>query len=154
MDFHFTQLPMNLRDFDRLSMAHGVEVRSPFMDWRLVAFTFSLPSTSKISSGFTKRILRDALKGILPEPIRLRTRKLGFPNMAESWSSPKAQEFIRDVVMSTGFRESNIWDGNRIATDLGKAIHRQNLSLIQRAWIYVQAFSLMEMFREKRRVLE
>ena len=154
MDFHFTQLPMNLRDFDRLSMAHGVEVRSPFMDWRLVAFTFSLPSTSKISSGFTKRILRDALKGILPEPIRLRTRKLGFPNMAESWSSPKAQEFIRDVVMSTGFRESNIWDGNRIATDLGKAIQRQNLSLIQRAWIYVQAFSLMEMFREKRRVLQ
>jgi asparagine synthase (glutamine-hydrolysing) len=154
MDFHFTELPMNLRDFDRLSMAHGVEVRSPFMDWRLVAFTFSPPSTSKISGGFTKRILRDALKGILPEPIRLRTRKLGFPNMAESWSSPKAQEFIFDVAMSTGFRESNIWDGNRIAIDLDKAIHRQNLSVIQRAWIYVQAFSLMEMFREKRRVLQ
>jgi asparagine synthase (glutamine-hydrolysing) len=154
VDFHFTQLPMNLRDFDRLSMAHGVEVRSPFMDWRLVAFTFSLRSTSKIGGGFTKRILRDALKGILPEPIRLRTRKLGFPNMAESWSSPKAQEFIRDRVMNTRFRESNIWDGNRIAADLEKAMHKQNLPVIQRAWIYVQAFSLMEMFREKRRVLQ
>lgn len=154
VDFHFTQLPMNLRDFDRLSMAHGVEVRSPFMDWRLVVFTFSLRSTSKIGGGFTKRILRDALKGILPESIRLRTRKLGFPNMAESWSSPKAQEFIRDVVLNTRFRESNIWDGNRIATDLDKAIQKQNLPVIQRAWIYVQAFSLMELFREKRRVLQ
>jgi asparagine synthase (glutamine-hydrolysing) len=153
VDFHFTQLPMNLRDFDRLSMAHGVEVRSPFMDWRLVAFTFSLRSASKIGGGFTKRILRDALKDILPEPIRLRRRKLGFPNMAESWSSPKAQEFIHDVVMNTRFRESRIWDGKRISTELDKAIHKQNLPVIQRAWIYVQAFSLMEMFREKRRVL-
>ncbi|HSL42307.1 MAG TPA: asparagine synthase (glutamine-hydrolyzing), partial [Anaerolineales bacterium] len=47
-DFHFVQLPSVLRNFDRLSMAHGVEVRSPFMDWRLVCFLFSLPSPSKI----------------------------------------------------------------------------------------------------------
>ena len=153
VDFHFTQLPMNLRDFDRLSMAHGVEVRSPFMDWRLVTFTFSLPSLSKIGGGFTKRILRDALKEILPEPIRQRTRKLGFPNMAESWSSPRAQEFIRDVVNSTGFQTSPIWDGKRIRIELEAAIHRQELPIIQRAWTYVQAMSLMEMFQEKRRKL-
>jgi asparagine synthase (glutamine-hydrolysing) len=154
MDFHFTQLPMNLRDFDRLSMAHGVEVRSPFMDWRLVTFTFSLPSESKIGHGFTKRILRDALKGILPEPIRQRKRKLGFPNMAESWSSPKAQEFIRDVVSSTGFQTSGIWDGKRIGNELKSAMRQQDLTVIQKAWIYVQAMSLMDMFQQKRRVLQ
>jgi asparagine synthase (glutamine-hydrolysing) len=154
MDFHFTQLPMNLRDFDRLSMAHGVEVRSPFMDWRLVTFTFSLPSESKLSGGFTKRILRDALKGILPETIRQRTRKLGFPNMAESWSSPKAQEFIRDVVNSTGFQSSSIWDGKRIGVELGAALRQQNLPVIRKAWTYVQAQSLMELFREKRSSLQ
>jgi len=151
VDFHFTQLPMNLRDFDRLSMAHGVEVRSPFMDWRLVTFTFSLPSESKIGGGFTKRILRDALKGILPEPIRQRTRKLGFPNMSESWSSPAAQEFIRDAVNSAAFQGSGIWDGRRIRAELEAAIHRQELPVIQKAWIYVQAMTLMEMFHEKRR---
>jgi asparagine synthase (glutamine-hydrolysing) len=154
VDFHFTQLPMNLRDFDRLSMAHGVEVRSPFMDWRLVVYTFSLPSESKIGGGFTKRILRDALKGILPETIRQRTRKLGFPNMVESWSSPEAQVFIRDVVRSTGFRDSVIWDGKRIGTKLEAAMRNQDLPVIQKAWIYVQAMSLMEMFREKRRSLQ
>ncbi|MBC8335230.1 MAG: asparagine synthase (glutamine-hydrolyzing) [Anaerolineales bacterium] len=150
-DFHFTHLPMNLRDFDRLSMAHGVEVRSPFMDWRLVTFTFSLPSESKIGGGYTKRILRDALKDILPEPIRKRTRKLGFPNMAESWSSPRAQDFIRDAVMSADFQNSDIWDGKRIRSELEVAMRKQDLPVIQKAWIYVQAMSLMEMFREKRR---
>lgn len=151
VDFHFTQLPMNLRDFDRLSMAHGVEVRSPFMDWRLVTFTFSLPSASKIDGGFTKRILRDALKDLLPEPIRLRRRKLGFPNMAESWASPRAQEFICDVVTSAAFQASAIWDGKRIRADLETASRRGELSTLQRAWTYVQAMSLMDMF-EKRRV--
>ena len=152
-DFHFTELPTNLRDFDRLSMAHGVEVRSPFMDWRLVMFTFSLPSGSKLGGGFTKRILRDALKGILPEPIRQRTRKLGFPNMTESWSSSKAQEFIYDVVMSADFRESSIWDGRRIGMELEEALQEQNLDPIKKAWTYVQAMALMSMFQEKRRSL-
>lgn len=150
VDFHFTQLPMNLRDFDRLSMAHGVEVRSPFMDWRLVTFTFSLPSASKIEGGFTKRILRDALQGLLPEPIRLRRRKLGFPNMAESWSSPRAQEFIRDVVASAAFQTSPIWDGKRIRADLETASRRGALSTLRHAWTYVQAMALMDMFQKRR----
>jgi asparagine synthase (glutamine-hydrolysing) len=150
-DFHFLQLPTNLRDFDHLSMAHGVEVRSPFMDWRLVCFMFSLPATAKIGGGFTKRILRDALKGILPEPIRTRTRKLGFPNLAEAWTSPRAQEFIRDVVHSAEFRESSVWDGKKVAEDLALAIRDQNNEILHQAWIYVQAASLMRLFGEKRR---
>lgn len=152
VDFHFTQLPMNLRDFDRLSMAHGVEVRSPFMDWRLACYSFSLPSAVKIGSGFTKRILRDALKGILPESIRTRTRKLGFPNLAEAWTSPRAQEFIRDVVNSAEFQHSNIWNGKKVAEDLSLAIQNQDNDQLHQAWIYVQAARLMQLFREKRRM--
>ena len=152
IDYHFTQLPTNLRDFDRLSMAHGVEVRSPFMDWRLVCFTFSLPSSAKIGSGFTKRILRDALKGILPESIRTRTRKLGFPNLAEAWTSPRAQAFIRDSVHSADFQQSAIWNGKKVAQDLSSAIQKQDNAQLHQAWIYVQAASLIRLFNEKRRV--
>lgn len=151
MDFHFIQLPTNLRDFDHLSMAHGVEVRSPFMDWRLINFVFSLPAPAKIGSGFTKRILRDALKGILPEAIRTRTRKLGFPNLAEAWTSARAQEFIRDVVCSAEFRESSIWNSRRVAEDLEIAIRDQDSETLHQAWIYIQAASLIKLFREKRR---
>jgi asparagine synthase (glutamine-hydrolysing) len=144
---------MNLRDFDRLSMAHGVEVRSPFMDWRLACFAFSLPASTKIGSGFTKRILRDALRGILPESIRTRTRKLGFPNLATAWTSPRAQEFIRSVVHSADFQQSGIWDGKKIAQDVATAIQKQDSGQLHQAWIYIQAATLMRLFREKRRVL-
>lgn len=150
-DFHFIQLPTNLRDFDHLSMAHGVEVRSPFMDWRLITFVFSLPATAKIGGGFTKRILRDALKGILPESIRTRTRKLGFPNLAEAWTSPRAQDFMRDVIQSADFRALTIWDGRKVAEDFEDAVRNQNNEVLHQAWIYVQAASLMKLFHEKRR---
>lgn len=148
-DFHFTNLPMNLRDFDRLSMAHGVEVRSPFMDWRLVTFAFSIPSAHKIGAGYTKRILRDSMKGILPEAIRARTKKLGFPNLDEGWNSPRGHQFIRDSISSLDFKSSPYWDGTRIALDLEPAFRNQDSSRIYKAWKLVQAQSLMRMFREK-----
>jgi len=91
------------------------------------------------------------LKGILPEAIRVRTRKLGFPNMAESWSSTKAQEFIRDVVTSANFRESSIWNGKRINLELEQAIQKQDFVPLKKAWTYVQAMTLMNLFREKRK---
>lgn len=150
VDFHFMQLPTILRNYDRISMAHGVEIRSPFMDWRLVCFLFSLPSTAKIGSGYTKRILRDALKDILPDAIRTRTQKLGFPNLVEAWTSPRAQELIRDVTTSLDFQQSTIWDGKRIVKDLAYAMHNQDVEQIHRVWIFVQAMSLIKLFREKR----
>jgi asparagine synthase (glutamine-hydrolysing) len=83
--FHITTLPTLLRNYDRYSMANGVEIRMPFLDWRLVAFTFSLPWTSKVGGGFTKRIMRDALKGILPEAVRVRRDKIGWNAPMHEW---------------------------------------------------------------------
>ena len=106
----------------------------------------------KVGSGFTKRILRDALKGILPESIRARTRKLGFPNLAEAWTSPRAQEFIQDVVRSVEFQQSEIWNGKKVAEDVSLAIKNQDNDQLHQAWIYVQAARLMQLFSEKRKV--
>jgi len=151
IDTHFTQLPSVLRNFDRLSMAHGVEVRSPFMDWRLICYLFSIPSSSKIGSRFTKRILRDALKGILPESIRTRRHKLGFPTLLEALSSPRVQEFVCDAVQTRDFQQSSIWDGKKIEAALAVAIRTRNNLQMQRIWIYVQAMSLMKLFQDKRK---
>ena len=71
-------LPSLLRFEDRNSMAHSVEARVPFLDHRLVEFTFSLPDRSKVDGVRTKAVLRDAMEGILPEPIRVRSDKIGF----------------------------------------------------------------------------
>lgn len=86
-DFHTTHLPSILRNYDGCSMASGVEVRSPFMDWRLVAYTSALPPASKLTATYTKQILRDALAGILPEGIRTRVSKLGFESPLVAWAN-------------------------------------------------------------------
>lgn len=83
--FHLTILPTLLRNYDRYSMSNGVEVRMPFMDWRLVCYTFSLPLHAKLGGTFTKRIQRDALSGYLVDEVRLRRDKIGWNAPAHEW---------------------------------------------------------------------
>lgn len=85
---------------DRNSMAFSVEARVPFLDYRLVEFLFSLPSHFKIGNGYTKRVLRKGMSGLLPETIRWRIGKLGFSTPERTWQStilrPLIEEAIRD----------------------------------------------------------
>jgi asparagine synthase (glutamine-hydrolysing) len=83
--FHSTVLPTILRNFDHVSMAHGVEVRMPFMDWRLVSYTMALPDASKSSDGYTKMVARRAMEGRMPESIRMGRRKVGFNSPMPEW---------------------------------------------------------------------
>ena len=83
--FHATVLPTILRNFDRISMAHGIEVRMPFMDWRLVAYTMALPEASKSSDGYTKLVARKAMANLMPESIRMGRRKVGFNSPMPEW---------------------------------------------------------------------
>lgn len=111
---HYTGLPTNLRDFDRLSMAHGVEVRTPFLDWRLVCYAFSLPGTSKMGGGYTKRILRDALQGILPDFIRTEKVKRGFGSPLEDWKEQSVKNYIVDGVNDESFLDCPLFNGREI----------------------------------------
>jgi asparagine synthase (glutamine-hydrolysing) len=110
-DFHFTTLPTILRNFDRAAMRSGVEIRMPFLDYRLVTFVFSLSMQSKLGNGFAKRILRDAMKGVLPEFVRTRTLKTGFNAPLKSWFQSELKEFLLDEVSSAEFIKSNLWNG-------------------------------------------
>jgi asparagine synthase (glutamine-hydrolysing) len=83
--FHATVLPTILRNFDRISMAHGIEVRMPFMDWRLVTYTMALPEASKSSNGYTKWVARKAMADLMPESIRMARRKVGFNSPMPEW---------------------------------------------------------------------
>ena len=153
-DFHYQHLPSVLRNFDRLSMAHGVEVRSPLMDWRLVTYAFALPANRKIGAGYTKRILRDAMRGIIPDAIRERTKKMGFPNLDEGWDSPRGHQFIRETVLLQGFQSSLFWDGGRIRDNLEQAFKTHDRAVINKAWKFVQAYELSELFRKKKQSLQ
>lgn len=111
--FHHTMLPTILRNFDKMAMQHSVEIRMPFMDWRLVTFMFSLSVKSKLGNGYTKRIVRDAMKGILPEQVRNRTLKLGLNAPMATWFGKELKDFILDNVNSKGFIQSDIWEGEK-----------------------------------------
>jgi asparagine synthase (glutamine-hydrolysing) len=67
-----------LERYDVLSMSSGLEIRMPFLDWRLVCYALSLPGESIVGDGFMKRILRDAMAPYLPEVVRTRKQKLQF----------------------------------------------------------------------------
>ncbi len=109
--FHVTILPTILRNFDRASMHNGVEIRMPYMDWRFVSYVFQLPIECKAGAGYTKRILRDAMRGLMPESIRLRKQKIGLNAPMRHWFVKELRELILDVVHSRDFLESDIWNG-------------------------------------------
>jgi asparagine synthase (glutamine-hydrolysing) len=90
--FHSTVLPTILRNFDRLSMAHGIEVRMPFMDWRVVTYVMSLPDADKLHDGRNKWVARRAMADLMPERIRMARRKVGFNSPMPEWLNSKAMQ--------------------------------------------------------------
>ena len=75
-----------LRYEDRNSMRHSIETRLPFLDYRLVSFEFStIPDSLKINEFWTKRILREAMAGMIPDMIRNRRDKIGFDVPESDW---------------------------------------------------------------------
>jgi asparagine synthase (glutamine-hydrolysing) len=105
------QLPTILQQYDRCSMAHGVECRMPFMDYRIVEFVFSLPQESLVGGGYTKRVLRQAVQGLVPESIRLNRTKIGFNAPLVEWFMGPLRQLMLDIMQSTDFKQSPFFDG-------------------------------------------
>jgi asparagine synthase (glutamine-hydrolysing) len=93
-----TNLPMLLHWEDRNSMAHGIEARVPFVDHALAEFALGLPPDLKFDGAITKSVLRDAMKGVLPEATRNRQDKLGFATPEEIWLRGPLRGFVEDGV--------------------------------------------------------
>ena len=99
-----------LRYGDRNSMAHSREVRLPFCDHRIAEHVFRLPPHMLMGEVQTKRLLREGMRGILPEAIRTRWNKQGFRPPQDRWfESPAFLELGRDTLGSTRFRQSDAW---------------------------------------------
>lgn len=84
--FSGRKLAALLRYEDRNSMWHSIEARTPYVDDReLVEYVFSIPGAYKIHRGWSKYLLREAMRGAIPDAIRLRRDKLGFATPARRW---------------------------------------------------------------------
>jgi asparagine synthase (glutamine-hydrolysing) len=90
-----------LRYADRNSMAHGREVRLPFLNHELVEFIFSLPSHFKIHEGWSKWLLRKSMQHDLPADIVWRRDKIGYEPPQRLWmENNDLQEYIHEAKKS------------------------------------------------------
>jgi asparagine synthase (glutamine-hydrolysing) len=102
------RLPMHLRVGDRVSSAFSTETRCPYLDYRIIEFSFSLAENQKIKNAWSKYVLRSAVKDIVPESVR-RRRKFGTPIPLESWMKDFHEE-INHVFNSNKFRDRGYFD--------------------------------------------
>lgn len=97
IDFE-TLLPDQVLAFvDRLSMAHSVEVRPPFLDYRLVEFAAAIPGSSKIRNGRVKHILKRAVADLLPADLVDRPKE-GFLMPIRDWLGGALQEYVKETL--------------------------------------------------------
>ncbi|HXX74401.1 MAG TPA: asparagine synthase (glutamine-hydrolyzing) [Nitrospiraceae bacterium] len=82
---------------DKMTMAHSVELRVPFLDHRVVEFAARVPSAEKSDWWESKRILKRAMHGILPAKI-LRRKKMGFPTPLEYMFRGPLRGYVRDLL--------------------------------------------------------
>jgi len=114
-----TLLPALLQVEDRMSMAHGLESRLPFLDHPLVELAATIPADVKFEGGQLKRVLRTAFGEILPASISERKDKMGFPTPLNLWAAGPARDYIRDVLSSSAALSRSWVDNRRVLLEHG-----------------------------------
>lgn len=118
-----TLLPALLQVEDRMSMAHGVESRVPFLDHPLIEFAATIPANVKFKDGSLKRMLKEVFAPQLPASITGRKDKMGFPVPLNTWLRERgpARELVGDILgsnraqtrsyLNAGFTVDKVLDG-------------------------------------------
>jgi len=114
LDFK-TYLPGDiLTKVDRASMAHSLEVRTPFLDYELVEWVASLPSAIKLKGGEGKHILKRSLEPLLPREVLYRN-KMGFAVPLDVWFRGSLRDHIAETVRGRRLAESGLFDPATLA---------------------------------------
>lgn len=92
---------------DRMSMAHSLETRLPFLDKALMELAFSIPSSLKLKGRQKKYILKQALKGLVPDRI-LHRKKEGFSMPAAKWLREDLKEMGNDLLSKENVKKTGI----------------------------------------------
>jgi asparagine synthase (glutamine-hydrolysing) len=111
LDFK-TYLPGDiLTKVDRASMAHSLEVRTPFLDYEFVEWAARLPSAVKLKGGEGKHVLKEALRPLLPHEVLYRS-KMGFAVPLDVWFRGSLRNHITEVAAGERLAQSGIFDGD------------------------------------------
>ncbi|MFC7780934.1 asparagine synthase (glutamine-hydrolyzing) [Legionella taurinensis] len=107
-------LPSLLHVEDRVSMAHGLEARVPFLYYPLIEFAATVPANVKFADGRMKHMLKQTFATILPKQILNRKDKMGFPVPLNEWIRGDLKEFVFDILHTGLSRKDNFIDYQRI----------------------------------------
>ncbi len=115
-----TLLPALLQVEDRVSMAHGLESRVPFLDHPLVEFAATMPADIKFKDGTMKQVLKNAMRPELPDVIVDRQDKMGFPTPLTEWINGEARDFVQDTLSAGNALTRDFVDNRRLLAGLDK----------------------------------
>jgi asparagine synthase (glutamine-hydrolysing) len=122
-----TSLPNLLRYADRSSMAHSREVRLPFLDRRVAELALSLPASFLYANGVTKRVLRDAALGLVPDSVLTRRDKVGFEPPQKAWlAEPVLRKLTADVLLDPVADRRGLYDRAAIENDVRRGEWRDS----------------------------
>jgi asparagine synthase (glutamine-hydrolysing) len=124
-----------LRFCDRNSMAHSVESRLPFLDYRLAERGYLAPAAAKIRDGTTKRMLRDGLVDILPAEVRNRQLKIGFSTPEASWFRTTFRPNVEEILSSRSFAERPWFSVEKVRT--AYAAHLAGADRSREVWRWI-----------------
>jgi asparagine synthase (glutamine-hydrolysing) len=113
-DLTVYSLPSLLRYEDRNSMAYSIESRPPFLDQELVELVLGLPADEIVRGGWSRWIVREALRGDLPELVRRRRKKIGFTTPEIRWLRAERAR-VQGILRSPSFAARGLWDATAVA---------------------------------------
>ncbi len=115
-----TLLPALLQVEDRVSMAHGLESRVPFLDHALVELAATIPSNVKFKDGTMKHVLKTAMRPVLPDSIASRRDKMGFPVPLHEWLAKPGvvRDFVTDIFSSQSALGRGLVDNRAVLSKL------------------------------------
>jgi asparagine synthase (glutamine-hydrolysing) len=113
-----TLLPALLQVEDRVSMAHGLESRVPFLDHTVVEFAATMPANVKFKHGNMKHVLRAATQSTLPKLVAERKDKMGFPVPLTEWLRDPARDFVFDLLGSQAAKSRDTIDNRKVLQGL------------------------------------
>ena len=119
---------------DQMSMAASIESRVPFLDHKLVEYTAKLPAKMKLRGKETKWILREAMKGILPDEILTRS-KMGFPVPIGNWFRNEYRHIVEEYVLGERAMQRSIFNADFVRQIAGEHFAGKNHD--ERLWFLV-----------------
>jgi asparagine synthase (glutamine-hydrolysing) len=114
-------LPALLHVEDRMSMAHGLESRVPFLDHPLVEFAATVPANVKFAGGDAKHLLKRAFGTDLPSEILNRRDKMGFPVPLKEWFAGELRDFVQDIFRSQAAHSRPFLNADAVLANFDRA---------------------------------